>query len=89
MARLTSICMQIPLFRQIVGTKNFECKALRSFQKQLPLRARRPIIADSCCTDSYEGENEGYYDNDESSECSVEEKQYETIYVPKGQLYTW
>lgn len=31
MARLTSICMQMPLFRKIVSTKTFECRALRSF----------------------------------------------------------
>jgi len=31
MARLTCVCMQIPIFRRIVATKTYECHSLRSF----------------------------------------------------------
>ena len=64
MARLTSICMQIPIFRRIVQSKTFECRSLRSFQKPLPQPARRPAVPTannlsgaagaSCTSSSYE-----------------------------------
>ena len=40
MGRLSAICMQIPLFRKIVGTKTYECRACRAIQRPIP--ATRP-----------------------------------------------
>ena len=34
MARLTSICLQIPIFRRIVATKNYECRGLRRLNSE-------------------------------------------------------
>ena len=30
MARLSAACMMIPLFRRVVGTKTYECRACRA-----------------------------------------------------------
>jgi len=35
MARLSSVCMQIPLFRKIAGTKVYECRAFRAIQQSV------------------------------------------------------
>lgn len=67
MARLTSICMQFPIFRRIVGTKTFECRGMRSYQKPLQTQSRRGMPAihktstvltgASYTSSSYEGES--------------------------------
>ena len=83
MARLTSICMQYPIFRRLVGTKTFQCRGMRSYQKPLPTQSRREMPAAnktvtgaSYTSSSCEGES-----SEQSS--SVDEK-FETVYLENG-----
>lgn len=36
MARLATICMQIPTFRRIVSTKTYECRGCKAVQRPVP-----------------------------------------------------
>ena len=94
MARLASICMTLPLFKRIVGTKTFETRAVRAIQKALPapprpVRRGIPMANNlsSMAAASYSGTSSSYEESSEQSS-SVEEK-FETIYKENENAYHW
>ena len=92
MARLSSVCMQIPLFRRIVGTKTFECRACKAISRPIPQppRARRgnvPKTNNLTAAGFISGGSSSYEESSEQSS-SVEEK-FETIYRENDYSYNW
>ena len=93
MCRLSSVCMQIPLFRRVVATKTFECRASKALQKSVPEPVRNPrrnynmggnnLAAVSVSSSDYDEEEDGA-----ASEAAPVEK-VETIYKPNDYTYKW
>jgi D-alanyl-D-alanine carboxypeptidase len=84
MARLSSICMQIPLFRKIAGTKVYECHAVRAIQRSVTHTSHVPpanLMAAMGCSASSSCE--------ESSEQNSNEEKFETVFRENDQCYNW
>lgn len=86
MARLSSHCMKIPLFRRIVSTKTYECRAVRAVTRTVPQPVRPPARHNipppnnlTLAAASGSGTSSSYEESSEQS-TSVEEKT-ETVYV--------
>ena len=84
MARLTSICMHIPVFKRIVATKTYECRGLREVKKPLPAAANSKNEKSGAA-----GEAEGAEGGGSSDQSTSVEDKFEIVYVENGHNYKW
>ena len=105
MARLSAICMQIPLFRRIVGTKTYECRACKAIQRPIaqtrPQTKAKSASAQQAMAASGSKNNKkaasttnvsgtsSSYDDDDDDESSEEEEKQQFETVYKDNDYTY